>query len=271
MEFHRRLAQEANSCPANSSSGCAKQFAPGSLLHYGQGKWYPGEPLPRWALGRVLAQGRRADLEGRFAHRRRIKKLRPRREGREGACSTRIAEIIGVRSETSDSRLRGRVLLHLEGAPLAVERHAGKIQSEGQAGARPHRADFPARSRRGRRLRAADQARVAWQQHGWMSGAWFLRDDDTLWLIPGDSPMGLRLPLDSVPWVAEKDFPWLRQQDPSQPELPELPQRISVSAAVRIAGSDREAAQASRRLRPRTARAETRRAEKERRDACQPD
>jgi uncharacterized protein (DUF2126 family) len=42
-----------------------------------------------------------------------------------------------------------------------------------------------------------------------MSGSWFLRDDDALWLIPGDSSMSLRLPLDSVPWVAEKDYPWL--------------------------------------------------------------
>ena len=59
-----------------------------------------------------------------------------------------------------------------------------------------------------------------------MTGTWFLRDDDTLWLIPGDSPMGLRLPLDSIPWVSEKDFPWLRQLDPSQPKLPELPKEF---------------------------------------------
>jgi uncharacterized protein (DUF2126 family) len=50
---------------------------------------------------------------------------------------------------------------------------------------------------------------------------WFFRDE-RMYLIPGDSPMGYRLPLDSLPWVKDSDYPYLHDYDPFAPrgELP---------------------------------------------------
>ena len=187
-----------------------EKFAPGSLLHYGQGKWYPGEPLPRWALGRVLAQGRRADLEGRFAHRRRIEELRPRREGGEGTARRASPRLVGADPK------------HLMPAYEDAFYYTWK-ERRLPSNVTPEKSNLKDKQERERIARIFQQGlgavvgyalpiKRAWHgnEPGWMSGAWFLRDDDTLWLIPGDSPMGLRLPLDSIPWVAEKDYPWLR-------------------------------------------------------------
>ena len=53
----------------------------------------------------------------------------------------------------------------------------------------------------------------------WRSGPWFLRSE-RLYLFPGDSPMGFRLPLDSLPWASEDDAPPMFERDPLAPRPP---------------------------------------------------
>ena len=53
----------------------------------------------------------------------------------------------------------------------------------------------------------------------WVSGPWFFRDD-RMYLIPGDSPMGYRLPLESLPWVSTGDYPYQHPHDPFAPPAP---------------------------------------------------
>jgi uncharacterized protein (DUF2126 family) len=52
-------------------------------------------------------------------------------------------------------------------------------------------------------------------QGGWQSGQWFLRGG-RCYLVPGDSPIGYRLPLDSQPWVRKEDYPYIHSPDPTQ-------------------------------------------------------
>ncbi|MEK7961049.1 transglutaminase family protein, partial [Burkholderia contaminans] len=47
----------------------------------------------------------------------------------------------------------------------------------------------------------------------WETGPWFFRDE-RMYLVPGDSPMGYRLPLDSLPWASRADYPYLVERDP---------------------------------------------------------
>ena len=72
-----------------------------------------------------------------------------------------------------------------------------------------------------------------------MSGPWFLRDE-TLFLLPGDSPIGYRLPMDSLPWVAEKDFPWAIPKDPTR-DLPPLVADSGRRIAMQRRAAEREA------------------------------
>ena len=199
-----------------------KQFAPGSLLHYGQGKWYPGEPLPRWALGCYWRKdgvpiwkddSLIADESKDYGYKA--------PEAKE--LLTRIAKVIGADPKNmlpayedafyyiwKERRFPANVTPEKTNLKNKLERErVGRLFQQGLGEVVGYNLPI--------------KRAVYGGENGWMSGSWFLRDDDTLWLIPGDSPMGLRLPLDSIPWVSEKEYPWTYQQDPSTPNLPSLP------------------------------------------------
>jgi uncharacterized protein (DUF2126 family) len=53
----------------------------------------------------------------------------------------------------------------------------------------------------------------------WHSSPWPMRQEKLL-LLPGDSPIGYRLPLASLPWVAAHEYPEIVERDPFEPRPP---------------------------------------------------
>jgi len=193
-----------------------RQWAPGGLLHYGQGKWYPGESLPRWALGcywrrdgkpvwqddGLIADGSQDYGCGAAEARRFIETL---------------AEILGVRRRYIREAYEDILYyLHQEDR-LPVNLNP----------ADPRLADPEARRRMVHTFQQGLGAVVGYilplQYGSWKSGPWPLRGEH-MYLLPGDSPAGLRLPLEALPWVAREDLPYDPPLDPmaDRGPLPDL-------------------------------------------------
>lgn len=179
------------------------RFADGALLHFGQGKWYPGEQLPRWAFGCYWRRDGEpiwtrpnlvADESRDYGH----SADDARRFG------TRLAERLGVSPEFLLPGYEDAwfYMLRERRLPVNVDPLEANLEDEVE------------QARLAKVFEQGLNAPVGftlpierrWSANGpvWASGPWFLRRE-TLFLIPGDSPMGFRLPLDSLPWVAASD------------------------------------------------------------------
>jgi len=199
-----------------------KRFAPGALLHFGQGKWYPGEQLPRWAFGCFWRK--------------------------DGVPVWENVDLVAneetdYRVSADDSALfiealASRLGLDTKYIMPAYEDSWYYLWKERRL---PPNVD-PLKSHLEDELERARLARVF--EHGlnkvighvlpikrehnesgatWISGAWFLRPE-TLYLVPGDSPIGFRIPLDSLPWATPSECPRHYEPDPLAERAP-LPAR----------------------------------------------
>ncbi|TSA42525.1 MAG: transglutaminase family protein [Methylococcaceae bacterium] len=192
-------------------------FADHALLHYGQGKWYPGEALPRWQYG-ILWRKDGVPLWRNPALLADIDKTYEITYHHAALFASQLARHLGIQQhfvvnayEDSFYYLWQENILPINLNPL----HANlKDSLERKTLAKVLDADL------GQPVGYALPIKWEWQSQHWQSGPWNFRRD-TMFLIPGNSPMGMRMPLDSLPWVAPE------KRDPQEPQslftdLPEL-------------------------------------------------
>jgi uncharacterized protein (DUF2126 family)/transglutaminase-like putative cysteine protease len=194
-----------------------RRYAPGGLLHFGQGKWYPGEPLPRWALNCFW----RKDGESVWRDLELI--ADDQRDYGYGAREARslIEEISRHLGLNPDYVLAGYedTLYHLwkeGGVPENVDPLDTDLDDPLE------RRSLAEKLQQGLGVPRGYVLPLRWddEQESWRSSHWRFRRGH-MFLSPGDSPMGLRLPLDALPWVEERDRDIEPERDLFEPR-PEL-------------------------------------------------
>lgn len=204
---------------ANLIKRLRRRFAPGGLLHYGQGKWYPGEQLPRWAFslywrpdGKSLWQNDRLIAEEDNQATASAEDAKTFIEGIANRVQVKTEAIHPVFEDPWHFLGQERKLPeNLDAAtnnlddPMARERLA-KVFERGLGN--PVGFILPLQ-----RWNARDAGR------SWVSEIWSTRSPH-LFLIPGDSPIGFRLPFPSLPSIAPSEYPYIIPSDPFETRGP---------------------------------------------------
>ncbi len=193
-------------------------YAPGGMLHFGQGKWYPGEPLPRWALNIIW----RTDGVPIWQD----EALFSKEDEKDGYTA--------VEAQQFAQTLVNQLALHPACLIPAYEDVWSQVKIEQRLPANldPLKSNLKDPAERQRLARLLEQGlgevagyviplkpqvqpscSISSHVTAWQTSKWPLRREH-LYLMEGDSPLGLRLPLHTLPWVLPDDIEPTFERDP---------------------------------------------------------
>jgi len=191
-------------------------YAAGGVVHRGQGKWYPGEPLPRW---NIALQWRTDGVPlwqdpGLFADPWQEGRADPEADAHAEALARRVTQVLGLPPE----QLRPAYEDVFASVAEEVRRPVGERPDE------PGLDDA-----RWRSLLDQHDTPTGWvlpivPGEDWTSPMWRFRRGRLL-LTPGTSPVGLRLPLDSIAWEDPEyagEPSYLEAGPPLDPQVPSV-------------------------------------------------
>jgi uncharacterized protein (DUF2126 family)/transglutaminase-like putative cysteine protease len=201
------------------------RFAPGGLLHYGQGKWYPGEQLPRWSFAVYWRKDNQPLWENDSLIDKEVP-LKPATIADAERFATTLAAQLDLPADCAVPAYEdpAHFLLVEQKLPLNLDPADNKLEDPQE---------------RARVIRVFDRGLdkpsgyvmpiQVWhsQERGrrWVTERWGLRRQK-LFLVPGDSPVGFRLPLGSLSYITPTNYPNVWPIDPFMQRAPMPPREV---------------------------------------------
>lgn len=209
------LSPEKYRLGAELTARLAKKFAPGHLLHIGQGKWYPGEPLPRWAMNVYW----RKDGHALWANPALL--AQPDAQGEQTLeDAAQLMEVLLTSLHISPDHVVTayddvpELLIQESALPKNLDPLKHKLDDKSTRATlakallkglnSPRGYVLPLKAVASSTASGGGRKKTLTPSTEWLSSRWPLRRE-RLYLLVGDSPLGLRLPLNSLPWVLPEE------------------------------------------------------------------
>jgi uncharacterized protein (DUF2126 family)/transglutaminase-like putative cysteine protease len=224
------------------------RFAPGGLLHHGQGKWYPGESLPRWTFALYWRKDGQPVWRDPSLLAVETPHDPPPADATQRAA-TIFAEELGLPTEYVLPAYEdpGEWVKKEADLPVNVDPLDSKLDDP-EARARMARVFERGLSNPVGHVLPIQRWNAAASDRRWRTERWKVRRGK-LFLVPGDSPVGFRLPLGGLPHVPPSAYPYIHTVDPFAPREPLPPPEVfshrlhaqaQVQHASEVGGAERQ-------------------------------